>query len=203
MFVLSPSIKTDASEGICWVMPPDRPWKLQGLAPLNCLTTSPVTQIITPGVLSWVINKFQAHVAVAVLWRCRTPQIVHKVLLCFVVLWFYYVFLVEWWRHQMETFSALLAICARNSSVTDEFPAQRQVTRSFDVFFHLRFHKRFGKQSWGWWFETHRPHYNVIVIDLSDPFIHIPIVSSLYPPYPKDRGMLWFYVEAARRPPRS
>ena len=22
----------------------------------------------------------------------------------------------------------------------------------------------------------------------------------LYPPYPKDRGMLWFYVEAARRP---
>ena len=23
----------------------------------------------------------------------------------------------------------------------------------------------------------------------------------LYPPYPKDRGMLWFYVEAVRRPP--
>ena len=23
----------------------------------------------------------------------------------------------------------------------------------------------------------------------------------LYPPYPKDRGMLWFYVKAARRPP--
>ena len=23
----------------------------------------------------------------------------------------------------------------------------------------------------------------------------------LYPPYPKDQGMLWFYVEAARRPP--
>ena len=22
----------------------------------------------------------------------------------------------------------------------------------------------------------------------------------LYPPYPKDRGMLWFYVKAARRP---
>ena len=26
---------------------------------------------------------------------------------------------------------------------------------------------------------------------------------SLYPPYPKDRGMLWFYVEAARRPPSA
>ena len=27
------------------------------------------------------------------------------------------------------------------------------------------------------------------------------ILLLLYPPYPKDRGMLWFYVEAARRPP--
>ena len=35
----------------------------------------------------------------------------------------------------METFSALLAICAGNSPVTGEFPAQRPVTRSFDVFF--------------------------------------------------------------------
>ena len=38
-----------------------------------------------------------------------------------------------WWRHQMETYSALLAICAGNSPVTGEFPAQRAVTRSFDV----------------------------------------------------------------------
>ena len=37
-----------------------------------------------------------------------------------------------WWRHQMETFSALLAICAVNSPGTGEFPAQRSVTRSFD-----------------------------------------------------------------------
>ena len=42
-----------------------------------------------------------------------------------------------WWRHQMETFSALLAICAGNSPVPGEFPAQRPVTRSFDVFFDL------------------------------------------------------------------
>ena len=44
---------------------------------------------------------------------------------------------VAWWRHQMETFSALLAICAGNSPVTSEFPAQKLVTRSFDVFFDL------------------------------------------------------------------
>ena len=59
-----------------------------------------------------------------------------------------------WWRHQLETFSALLAICAGNSPVTGEFPAQGPVTRSFDVFFDLRLNERLGKQSWGWWFET-------------------------------------------------
>ena len=45
---------------------------------------------------------------------------------------------VSWWRHQMETFSALLAFCAMNPPVTGEFPSQRPVTRSFDVFFDLR-----------------------------------------------------------------
>ena len=33
-----------------------------------------------------------------------------------------------------------------------EFPTQRPVTRSFDVFFDL--YKRLSKQPWGWWFET-------------------------------------------------
>ena len=35
-----------------------------------------------------------------------------------------------------------------------ELPTQRPVTRSFDVFFHLRLNKRLSKQPWGWWFET-------------------------------------------------
>ena len=42
----------------------------------------------------------------------------------------------------METFSAVLAICAGNSPVPGEFPSQRPVTRSFDVFFYLRLNKR-------------------------------------------------------------
>ena len=54
----------------------------------------------------------------------------------------------------METFSGLLAICAGNSPVTGEFPKQRPVTRSFDVFFDMRLNKQLNKQSWGWWFET-------------------------------------------------
>ena len=59
-----------------------------------------------------------------------------------------------WWRHQMEIISALLAICAGNSPVTGEFPPQRPVTRSFDVYFDLRPNERLSKQWWGWWFET-------------------------------------------------
>ena len=42
-----------------------------------------------------------------------------------------------WWRHPMDTFSALLILCAGNSPVTDEFPAQRPVTPGFDAFFDL------------------------------------------------------------------
>ena len=54
----------------------------------------------------------------------------------------------------METFSTLLVICVGNSAVHGEFPAQRPVTRSFDVFFDLRLNKSLSKKSWGWWFET-------------------------------------------------
>ena len=58
------------------------------------------------------------------------------------------------WRHQSETFSALLAICAGNSPVPVEFPTQRPVSRSFDIFFDLHPNKRLSKQCWGWWSET-------------------------------------------------
>ena len=61
---------------------------------------------------------------------------------------------LAWWRHQMETFSALLAICAGNPPGTGEVPAQRPVTRSFDVFFDLHLNKWLSKESWGLWFET-------------------------------------------------
>ena len=61
----------------------------------------------------------------------------------------------------METFSALLAICAGNSPVTGEFPAQRPVTRSFDDFFALN----------GWInnreagdLRRHRAHYDATVM---------------------------------------
>ena len=54
----------------------------------------------------------------------------------------------------MVTFSALQALCAGNSPVTDEFPAQRAVTRSFSSFFDLRLNQQLSKQCRRWWFET-------------------------------------------------
>ena len=54
----------------------------------------------------------------------------------------------------METFSALLALCEGNPSVTGGFPSQGPVMRSFAVFFDLRLNKQMSKQSRRWWFET-------------------------------------------------
>ena len=52
------------------------------------------------------------------------------------------------WRQQMGTFS-----CYWNSPFTGEFPSQRPVTQSFDVFFDLCWNKGLSKQSRCWWFK--------------------------------------------------
>ena len=56
------------------------------------------------------------------------------------------------WRHQMESFSVSIALCAWNSPVTGEFLSQRPVMRSLDVAFNMCLNKRLSKQSWGWRF---------------------------------------------------
>ena len=63
----------------------------------------------------------------------------------------------------METFSALLALCAGNSLVTGEFPSQRPVMWSFDVFFDLHPNKRLcnGEASD---LRYHHAHYDITVI---------------------------------------
>ena len=53
---------------------------------------------------------------------------------------------LPWWRHHMEAFSALLALCAGNSPVTSEFPShfphRGPVTRS--LMFHLMYAGAYG-----------------------------------------------------------
>ena len=82
--------------------------------------------------------------------------------------WNYHILLydwndITWWRHQMETFSALLALCTGNSPVTGEFPSQRPMTRNFVVYFDLRLNKRLSKW-WGWDLRRHCAHHDVTVI---------------------------------------
>ena len=98
------------------------------------------------------------------------------------------------WRHQMEKFSALLAICAGNSVVPGEFPTQQPFTRSFDVFFDLRPYKRLSKQWWGWWFET--PwfplwlHCNVVLSHHSEDLSTIYFAKHSFPTFIYDSHAL-------------
>ena len=64
----------------------------------------------------------------------------------------------------METFSALLAICAGNSPVDGEFTAQRPVTRSFDVFFDLHLNKRLKNSREADDLRRHGARYDVILM---------------------------------------
>ena len=68
----------------------------------------------------------------------------------------------------METFSALLAICAGNSPVPGEFPTQRPVTRSFDVYFDLNSWINNGEAGD---LRRHPGHYDVIVMETLSAFL--------------------------------
>ena len=61
----------------------------------------------------------------------------------------------SWWRHQMETFSTLLPLCAGKSPIPGgELPAQRQVTLGFGVPSDMHLNERLSKQWWGCCFNT-------------------------------------------------
>ena len=64
----------------------------------------------------------------------------------------------------METFSELLALCAGNTPVPGEFPAQRPVTRSFDVFFDLRLKNAQVNNREAGDLRHYRAHYDVTVM---------------------------------------
>ena len=102
----------------------------------------------------WSIRCYQNHKLHLYVARIFSPV---KIFLTsgfnIVIAWKHIVY-ITWWRHQMETFSALLALCEGNSLVTGEFLPQRPVTRIFNIFFDLRLNKRLSKQPRCQWFET-------------------------------------------------
>ena len=78
-------------------------------------------------------------------------------------------------------------VTVHHDNVTSSnFPAQRPVTWSFDVFFYLRLNKLLSKQCWVWWFETPSRllwrHCNVvpIFVGLMAPYV-ITQVQMIHP----------------------
>ena len=76
----------------------------------------------------------------------------------------------------METFSALLAISARNSPASGEFPTQRPVTRSCDVFFDLCLNKRFSREAGD--LRRYRAHYDVTVMHNIQSYEQLKMISN-------------------------
>ena len=72
----------------------------------------------------------------------------------------------------MEAFSALLTICARNSPCTGEFPAQRPVTRSFDILFDLRLKNGWVNNHEAGDLRRHHAHYDITVMANRNAWTH-------------------------------
>ena len=71
---------------------------------------------------------------------------------------------ITWWRHQIETFSTLLALGKGNSPVTCDFPSQRQVKRYFDVFFDLPWTNGWVNNRYAGDKRRHCAHFGVTVM---------------------------------------
>ena len=76
-----------------------------------------------------------------------------------------------------NTFCVTGHLCGKSPGTPGEFPTQRPVTRSFDVFFDLRLNKWLSKQWWGGWFETlsrplwrHRNDHKIAPLPVNQPW---------------------------------
>ena len=133
---------------------------------LECVGVKALSQILSDESLSYSLKHISmGEHSLHISWRSTHPL--------------YLYFRFSRWSHEMEICSALLAFCAGNSPVTGEFPSQRPVMRSFDIFFDLRLTKRLSKRSRRRWFEMPScslwRHCNVV--PNSDPVIR-PAMGS-------------------------
>ena len=101
-----------------------------------------------------ILYRSAALAAVKILpWKNKGPFIVRSQ---YYSCWWFGVDIAlpeSWGRHQMETFSALLAFCKGNHQ-SRWIPLKKSVTRSFDVFFDMRLNKWLCKQLRRRWFDT-------------------------------------------------
>ena len=74
----------------------------------------------------------------------------------------------SWWRHQMETFSALLALCAGNSLVPVNYPHKGQWRGALMFSLICAWINRWVNNGEAGDFRRYRTHYDVIVKLWSD-----------------------------------
>ena len=70
----------------------------------------------------------------------------------------------SWWRHQMETFSALLTLCAGNSPVTGEFPTKASDAQFWWIFLICACMDGWINNREVGDLRRHRTHYDVTVM---------------------------------------
>ena len=109
--------------------------------------------------------------------RCHVqciPKKLHRVLFCYKLLWLYFALLVDihpyspaWWRHQMETFSALLALCAGNSPVPVNSPHKGQWRGALMFSLIYAWINDWANNREAGDLRRHRGHYDVIVMGYS------------------------------------
>ena len=92
--------------------------------------------------------------------------------------------LITWWRHQMETFSALLAICAGNSPVNSPHKGQWRGALMFTLIC-ARINGWVNNREAGD-LRRYRPHYDVIVMKISLHAVdkHVPSSTHMSPWHP-------------------
>ena len=101
-----------------------------------------------------------------------------------------------------------MALCAGNSPVTGEFPSQRPVTRSYDVFFDLSLNKRFSKQScefefWVWVWLRDASCYRIGILPSRYTIIIIHMMTSSNGNIFRVTGRLCGEITGQRWIPRS
>ena len=82
-------------------------------------------------------------------------------------LWRYTTHIAEW-RHQVEIFFVLLALCEGSPPVNSGFPSQRPVTRSFAVYLIYAWTNGWANNRYAGELGRHGAHHDVTVMDYFD-----------------------------------
>ena len=99
---------------------------------------------------------------------------------------------VTWWRHQMETFSALLTFCAGNSPVPGEFPSQRPVTQKTTGRKWLGADQATSHYLNQWWFVYWHIYASFGLNELTEPLDTAFLTPILFCLSPADDGIIYF-----------